>query len=492
MKSNKIVQLVALILICLVLFVLFASRNRSDDTVENTTTELVDPMDLVDVEIEIVDEAELGIEQGTVDDEYLRTTYNIDVDTPIETMTTLTNEMRAIRKESERLQDNNKDLANQVKLLLEMEQHLKSQLAGEIEATKEKSAIDQLETEQGLKGMIKNLEQQVQQLQINGLEVDSNPTASGYDIGDAGIPEGLGYDESGVQVDYDQIVWSNPSDHAVDPSTSELSMPDFSLKNNLPIPDVISEVVEEDVDTGVPAYTIPANATLMNSTAMTALIGRVPVDGSVIDPYPFKVLVGRTNLSSNGISIPNLTGIKMSGVARGDYTLSCITGEIYSMTFTFADGTISSYPETGLGESPIAWISDQYGVPCITGQRISNAVSFLSQQVGLATAIGFAQGAAEAQETTTESQSGGSSSSTTSVTGDPLRYAGATAVNEGLQVGSEWLQARQSDSFDVIYAPPETQLEIHFAQQINIDYDTAGRKVNHHANINQSYPIGLD
>jgi hypothetical protein len=32
----------------------------------------------------------------------------------------------------------------------------------------------------------------------------------------------------------------------------------------------------------------------MGSIAMTALIGRVPVDGTVNDPYPFKVLVGRT------------------------------------------------------------------------------------------------------------------------------------------------------------------------------------------------------
>lgn len=36
-----------------------------------------------------------------------------------------------------------------------------------------------------------------------------------------------------------------------------------------------------------PVYTIPENATLMGSVAMTALIGRVPVDGTVNDPFPF-------------------------------------------------------------------------------------------------------------------------------------------------------------------------------------------------------------
>ena len=37
-----------------------------------------------------------------------------------------------------------------------------------------------------------------------------------------------------------------------------------------------------------PVYTIPENATLMGSVAMTALIGRVPVDGTVNDPYPLR------------------------------------------------------------------------------------------------------------------------------------------------------------------------------------------------------------
>ncbi len=32
----------------------------------------------------------------------------------------------------------------------------------------------------------------------------------------------------------------------------------------------------------------------MGSVAMTALIGRVPIDGTVNDPYPFKCWSGRT------------------------------------------------------------------------------------------------------------------------------------------------------------------------------------------------------
>jgi hypothetical protein len=38
--------------------------------------------------------------------------------------------------------------------------------------------------------------------------------------------------------------------------------------------------------TAKPVYTVPSNSTLMGSIAMTALIGRVPIDGTVNDPYP--------------------------------------------------------------------------------------------------------------------------------------------------------------------------------------------------------------
>lgn len=71
-----------------------------------------------------------------------------------------------------------------------------------------------------------------------------------------------------------------------------------------------------------PVYTIHENATLMGSVAMTALIGRVPVDGTMNDPYPFKVLVGPENLTANGIDLPDVAGAVMSGTASGDWTLS--------------------------------------------------------------------------------------------------------------------------------------------------------------------------
>ena len=62
-----------------------------------------------------------------------------------------------------------------------------------------------------------------------------------------------------------------------------------------------------------PVYTLPENSTLVGSRAMTALLGRVPINGTVTDPYPFKVLIGKDNLTANGIELPDVEGAIVSG-----------------------------------------------------------------------------------------------------------------------------------------------------------------------------------
>lgn len=36
---------------------------------------------------------------------------------------------------------------------------------------------------------------------------------------------------------------------------------------------------------------------------LRTLIGRLPINGTVTDPYPFKVLIGKDNLTANGIEL---------------------------------------------------------------------------------------------------------------------------------------------------------------------------------------------
>ncbi|RMM91941.1 hypothetical protein ALQ70_05042, partial [Pseudomonas savastanoi pv. glycinea] len=152
---------------------------------------------------------------------------------------------------------------------------------------------------------------------------------------------------------------------------------------------------------------MPQNSTLMGSVAMSALIGRVPVDGTVNDPYPFKVLIGPDNLTANGIDLPDVAGAVASGTASGDWTLSCVRGQIKSLTFVFTDGTVRTLPAPAQGgnqqnnnqnnqnnsgdQQPIqgglGWISDPYGIPCIAGERRSNAQQYIGSQA-LITAAG--------------------------------------------------------------------------------------------------------
>src|SRR3546814_2986155 len=116
----------------------------------------------------------------------------------------------------------------------------------------------------------------------------------------------------------------------------------------------------------------------------TWLFGRVPIEGTNTDRCPFKVLIGLDNLTANGIHIPDVAGAVVSGTASGDWTLSCVRGQIRSVTFVFQDGTIRTVPEdSSKGGSSggnaghngasiqggLGWISDPYGIPCVSGER---------------------------------------------------------------------------------------------------------------------------
>ena len=138
-----------------------------------------------------------------------------------------------------------------------------------------------------------------------------------------------------------------------------------------------------------PVYPQPQHSTLIGSVAMTALLGRIPLNGSVTAPYPFKVLIGRDNLTANGIELPDIEGAVISGSATGDWTLSCVRGSLTSITFVFRDGTIRTLPaegdKTGSGtEGNIGWLSDPHGLPCIPDERKANAAEYIGSQFLLA------------------------------------------------------------------------------------------------------------
>jgi integrating conjugative element protein (TIGR03752 family) len=137
----------------------------------------------------------------------------------------------------------------------------------------------------------------------------------------------------------------------------------------------------------------------------------------------------------------------------------------------------------GGAEAPLGWISDAQGIPCITGERKTNAPAFLTQRIGV-TAMQAAADAAAAAETTTVVSESGVASNT--VTGDPGRYVLGKTIAGGSEEVGQWLLERQAQSFDAVFVPAGTEIAIHVDRALPIDFDTHGRKLTH-ANTLQSH-----
>ena len=226
-----------------------------------------------------------------------------------------------------------------------------------------------------------------------------------------------------------------------------------------------------------PHYTIPPTTTLLNATALTALVGRIPVKGRLQDPWRFKIIIGSENLAANGHRIPQLAGMLWAGTARGDFSLSCVSGNVDTATFIYLDGTIQTSraevnPE--ISTSGLGWISDEFGNPCISGELKSNALNYLTQSTLVNTAQATADALSNAQtESRFDAKTG---ESTTSVVGDIEKFIAGYATRESLTEVSQWLNDRQLNSFDAIYIPAGQHVAIHIEEPISIDYDPSGRK----------------
>lgn len=181
------------------------------------------------------------------------------------------------------------------------------------------------------------------------------PTDAGGDFGlPAGaLPGGLnGVDLSGAQLGSPLATatnggyqWVRPLDRPLQVDANGVPIPEgaqFSAGEITPVaPTAIADAV---VPTVKPRFTLPVNATLLDNTAMTAFIGRVPVNGTVQDPYRFKILASSEGLATNGFRLPpDVKGMVFSGTSQGDWNLSCVRGAIDSVTFTYEDGSLQTY-----------------------------------------------------------------------------------------------------------------------------------------------------
>ena len=412
-----------------------------------------------------------------------------DADSPADTIRTLTAEVAAIKSESTKL-----SLQNEALLLQsdEIERRVKSQLQEEMK----RESVDNESLMMG--GLTQQLDFFKARLEELTLAQNQNP----QNLGDIPVGFGLTNQEGVLNLAIPETVWVEPLGAQTDDSgnliyptpTTDSGLLDKGSQLSGATEKYLQASTDELVKKNTPAYTVPRNSTLIGSTGMTALIGRIPKEGTVEDPFPFKVIVGKENLAANGIHIPGLDGMIFSGKATGDWTLSCVRGQMHSVTYVFADGTIrtlSSDDQQGSSqqgqnaERPLGWISDKRGIPCVTGLRISNSATYLSGRI-LAAATEAAAGAfSQGEVTNSVSALGGVSTSV--ITGDAVRFAGGQALSGGAAEVSAYLRERAAQSFDVIYVDTGVELAIHIDIELAIDYQHDGRKTSYVYHENSEY-----
>lgn len=417
-----------------------------------------------------------------------------DADSPADTIKTLTANVAAMTTEVQALRKDNDELRKENRELLANRHQIEENVATKVKREllsheKDRDTRDRIDA-----GVLSSLTARVDALSQSLSQ--RYPAQSGNDI-----PVGLGLDDVGEgAATTDSLIWVEPLD-VVDDAALEANGNSLLQRVGQSTGSALTSATEktgklaQELSTVHPVYTVPRNATLIGSTAMTALVGRVPVQGQVRDPMPFKVITGANNLAANGLTVPGVQGMVWSGTAVGDWTLSCVTGRLDSVTFVFEDGTIRTVSgddrgnQGGGAEKPLGWISDEQGIPCITGERKTNAPAFLSQRIGVMAIQAAAEAAANAETTSVVSNAG---SVTSSVSGDTGRFVLGKTISGGSEEVSKWLLERQSQSFDAVFVPAGIRIAIHVDRELPIDFDTTGRKLTHENDLDPYRRTRLD
>lgn len=432
----------------------------------------------------------------------------IEGDTAQDTLRTLVGRIKTIQTSQEHLEKQNAALAEENARLQNKGSNVDGRITDAVNTVKQENtqAQQKLQAEQQrLAGLLESLKNTVP-----GPGAGSN-TPAGSDL-----PVGLGLEDAEqVETVAQGMVWIEPQDGvqldrngkpvigvaAATGGTGTFQFPTaFGELNDNEITrqkaelDRVAKNQQSIEETDLPVYTLPENATLVGSQAMTALLGRVPIDGKVTDPYPFKVLIGKENLTANGIELPDVEGAIVSGTATGDWVLSCVRGDVHSITFVFTDGTVRTVPKPAKssdgsnGKSDggsIGWLSDEHGIPCLSGDRKSNASTYLPTLFALSAAGAASDAMSENQTTTTTD----GTSITSTLTGSAGQAVLGKASSGGTNELADWVKARYGQMFDAVYVPPGANVAVHITRQIPIDYEEKGRKVKYDFDVSQQHEL---
>ena len=424
----------------------------------------------------------------------------IEGDTPRDTVATLVAQVKQLRTELQTALSDNKSQREENQRLRQRENSIDQRINSALETERSNLRRDQQQAaseRQQTEGLLADL-----QRRLEGI--------GGRGGGHADLPVGLGLrngDEAGME---GGVRWVEPDDAkpADGRNGSRGTGGGMSFPTSFgPAQSTLETTAQTVANAGAraagvksakPVYTVPTNSTLMGSVAMTALIGRVPIDGTVNDPYPFKVLVGPDNLTANGIDIPDVAGAVFSGTASGDWTLSCVRGQVRSITFVFHDGTIRTIPEDRDGNQQnnqqqnsqsggLGWISDPYGIPCVSGERRSNAQQYLGSQA-LITAAGA--GVASLIDSDSGQMSYVGADGSIGSVGISGNEAVGRILAGGVRDMADWVNKLYGQAFAAVYVQPGAKVAVHLEKPLAIDFDPEGRKVDHRAG--ESHALELE
>lgn len=177
MKANIVVKTLAVVVVA-VLFVIIMKGGRSNDSQAQSDPGSIETSGLSAIESG-PGQIDNGLGIDPLEADYLQEEFGVDVDTPVETMRTLTNETRAVREDSIKLQEENERLKARIDSLLKMEESLNKRIANRFENAERDAAVQkrQLEnTQDRTRGLIAQLESRLEELQGSNEKARPRPT----------------------------------------------------------------------------------------------------------------------------------------------------------------------------------------------------------------------------------------------------------------------------------------------------------------------------
>ena len=237
----------------------------------------------------------------------------VEGDTPEDTLRTLIGRLNDVRDRQKTLDKQNADLLKENEQLRKRGTNVSGQVDEAVQGLRKEYDKRQQQLQNEQTSLLAKVQALSEQLKTTG-----SGSAGAKPASDSDIPLGLGLDGLGGSTHGpatrgdDGLMWVTPGDQkAVDPrdAASGKASPQFptSFLDNNPLTrqkaayeqQVKGHTNEKGAqDSAEPLYTLPENSTLVGSRAMTALLGRIPINGTVTDPYPFKILIGKDNLTA--------------------------------------------------------------------------------------------------------------------------------------------------------------------------------------------------